>query len=150
MATRITVNGKEYGSLDEMPPDVRKNFEKMIGMLADRDGNGVPDILEGKALIGPAHGSGNVTSAVHTSFKINGQAYERFEDIPPELRQVFKDAGMDKPSAMASAGQQLTAPRLMLNSDENSSRLTLLFTPTMLIAFIAAAIVTALIVWKFF
>jgi hypothetical protein len=51
---------------------------------------------------------------------------------------------------MENTSQQLTAPRLMFNADGKSSRLTLLFTPTMLIAFILAAIVTALIIWKFF
>src|SRR5436305_997655 len=46
--TRITIDGKTYSSADEMPPEAREKYEKMMSMLADRDGNGVPDILEGK------------------------------------------------------------------------------------------------------
>jgi hypothetical protein len=37
--TRYVVNGREYGSIEEMPPEARKLFE-------DRDGNGVPDLLD--------------------------------------------------------------------------------------------------------
>ena len=51
--TRITIDGKTYSSVDEMPPEAREKYEKMMSMLADRDGNGVPDILEGK---GDPHG----------------------------------------------------------------------------------------------
>ena len=44
---RIKVNGKTYKSVDEMPPDVRRQYEQaMQTMMADRDRNGVPDILE--------------------------------------------------------------------------------------------------------
>lgn len=42
----ITVNGKTYGSVEEMPPDVRAQFEKMQSMLVDNDHNGIPDIAE--------------------------------------------------------------------------------------------------------
>lgn len=31
-------NGEEYGSLEEMPPDVRKHFE-------DKNGSGIPDSM---------------------------------------------------------------------------------------------------------
>ena len=46
--TRFTVNGQTYNSVDEMPPDVRQKFQDAMSKLADRDGNGIPDILEGK------------------------------------------------------------------------------------------------------
>ena len=44
--TKITVNGKTYSSIEEMPPDVRAQFEQMQGMLVDKDHNGIPDIAE--------------------------------------------------------------------------------------------------------
>lgn len=44
--TEITVNGKTYHSVDEMPPDVRAQYERMQGMLVDRNNNGIPDIAE--------------------------------------------------------------------------------------------------------
>ena len=46
--TRITIDGKTYSGVEEMPPEVRDKYQKAIEVLADRDGNGVPDILEGK------------------------------------------------------------------------------------------------------
>ena len=44
--TEITVNGKTYSSVEEMPPDVRAQFEQMQNMLVDKDHNGIPDIAE--------------------------------------------------------------------------------------------------------
>lgn len=44
--TEITVNGKTYHSVEEMPPDVRAQFEKMQSMLVDKNNNGIPDIAE--------------------------------------------------------------------------------------------------------
>jgi hypothetical protein len=44
--TEISINGKTYHSVDEMPPDVRAQFEQMQGMLVDKDNNGIPDIAE--------------------------------------------------------------------------------------------------------
>lgn len=45
---KIVINGKEYASADEMPPDIRAVYERALNVLADRDANGVPDVLEGK------------------------------------------------------------------------------------------------------
>jgi hypothetical protein len=43
----ITVNGRPYSSPEEMPPEVREQFEKAMSMLADKNNNGIPDALEG-------------------------------------------------------------------------------------------------------
>jgi hypothetical protein len=42
----ITVNGRTYNSVGEMPPDVREQFEKAMSLLADKNNNGIPDALE--------------------------------------------------------------------------------------------------------
>src|SRR5690348_359527 len=42
----ITVNGRTYSSVDEMPPDVRAQFEKAMALLADKNKNGIPDAFE--------------------------------------------------------------------------------------------------------
>jgi hypothetical protein len=48
----FNVDGKSYSSLAEMPVDVRAKYELAMGSLGqvmrDADGNGVPDIMEGK------------------------------------------------------------------------------------------------------
>lgn len=42
------INGKEYTSLDDMPPDVRKEYEAFENMVTeDKDNNGISDIFEG-------------------------------------------------------------------------------------------------------
>ena len=43
----ITLNGRTYNSVEEMPPDVREQFEKAMSLLADKNNNGIPDALEG-------------------------------------------------------------------------------------------------------
>ena len=42
---KITINGKEYHSIEELPPEAREIYQKTIGRL-DKDGNGIPDFLE--------------------------------------------------------------------------------------------------------
>ena len=43
----ITINGQTYSSVEQMPPDVREQYEKAMSMLADVNRNGIPDVLEG-------------------------------------------------------------------------------------------------------
>src|SRR5687767_3000039 len=46
--TTITVNGRTYQNVDEMPPDVRRQYEQVMSLMADRNNDGVPDIFEGR------------------------------------------------------------------------------------------------------
>jgi len=43
--TRIVVNGKEYGSIEELPPDARARYEQAMGNM-DKNQNGIPDFAE--------------------------------------------------------------------------------------------------------
>ncbi|MGH7859948.1 MAG: hypothetical protein ACREQY_21690, partial [Candidatus Binatia bacterium] len=47
-ARKIVINGKEYATVEEMPPEIRAVYDKAMALLADKDANDVPDILEGK------------------------------------------------------------------------------------------------------
>jgi hypothetical protein len=93
MPTRITVNGVEYRSVEEMPPDVRAEYDRMMSLLADRNNDGGPDILEDQHVTAPAAQS-KLTASVSkvTRININGQKYDRWEDVPPELRQMIDQA----------------------------------------------------------
>jgi hypothetical protein len=95
MQTRITVNGVEYRSVDEMPPDVRRQYDKMMAMLADRDGNGVPDLLQGKGSTQSIRSTRGVSSMSHEGIvehiEINGKTYNRLEDVPRELREMIEE-----------------------------------------------------------
>jgi hypothetical protein len=55
-AARVVVNGQEYASPEEMPDGVRAAYEQAMGVFADADGDGVPDIFENLAARAPAPG----------------------------------------------------------------------------------------------
>ena len=44
-ATRIVADGKEYNSLDELPPEVRAKLSQPMGKF-DANQNGIPDFME--------------------------------------------------------------------------------------------------------
>jgi len=81
--TTITVNGQTYHSVEEMPPDVRQQYEKIMAMMADKNHNGVPDVLEGKPV-----GDGTAVTHVTTSVQsmVNGRTVPPGA-VPPELAQ---------------------------------------------------------------
>ncbi|NWG34087.1 MAG: hypothetical protein HXY42_06560 [Chloroflexi bacterium] len=45
-AMKFVVDGKEYDSLDDLPPEARAKYEEAMNML-DKNRNGVPDLVEG-------------------------------------------------------------------------------------------------------
>jgi hypothetical protein len=88
---RITVNGVEYDSVEAMPADVRRQYERAMNMLADRDKDGVPDMLEGSQLSVSGDERNLIISSVTTTrFEIDGKTVESLEDLPPDLREAFR------------------------------------------------------------
>ena len=106
----IVIDGKTYNSVEAMPPDVLQKYEQAmqsfggaksnhipdtfqtvssetVNILADKDKNGIPDILE------------NLTAgqAVVNSMKIivDGKEFNGIENLPPEARTKY-EAGMRK------------------------------------------------------
>ena len=45
-AMKVLFDGREYNSLDDLPPDARAKYEKAMGTL-DANRNGIPDFVEG-------------------------------------------------------------------------------------------------------
>lgn len=86
MQTRINVNGKDYSSVDDMPPDVRRQYNETMKLLADRDGNGVPDVFEGKF---PPGKNVNVTTVTSSSVMFNGKMLNSAEELPDEVRNLL-------------------------------------------------------------
>jgi hypothetical protein len=84
MSPKFVYNGKEYSSLEELPPELRQVYEQALSSLADRDQNGIPDILEGTA----AHALVTALNAFH----VNGQMYGNLDELPPEVRQAYQKA----------------------------------------------------------
>lgn len=83
----IIFNGKTYNSIEDMPANERQAFEQMSQMFVDKNGNGIPDFLEGDMVQ-------NVLAAhsTKTSINVNGKTYHSVEDLPPELRQSVDGA----------------------------------------------------------
>jgi hypothetical protein len=112
MAPNIIFNGKGYESADEMPADVRRTYESIMGILADKDGDGTPDLLEGL----PAGGARPISS-MQVFFE--GKMYTGVNELPPEARARYeramskldrdKDGVIDFLQAPAAAAQTSSA-----------------------------------------
>jgi hypothetical protein len=116
MQTRIVFNGKEYAGPEQMPDDVRKAFLATLAQIGtDADGNGVPDVLEGK---------GNVLGLPQSSITVNGRTVDNVKDLPLPVRwlltymvrQVAKRAPGAAPAANAPLPRQLDAATSVLGT----------------------------------
>jgi len=88
---RVTIDGAEYESVHAMPADARRLYESALAAarpaLADRDGNGVPDLLEGGAGAGVLPGV-----RVERRVVVNGTTYRSLGELPAELRPLVERA----------------------------------------------------------
>jgi hypothetical protein len=94
MSNPIIINGKAYNSLDDMPSDVRASYEVMQNVLADKNQNGVPDIMEGAAVMQNA------------TIIYEGKAYASVNDLPPEGRAKYEQAMAKLADANQNGAQQ--------------------------------------------
>ena len=120
MSLQINYNGKTYNSLEEMPPEVRAAYQQAMALLADQNGNGMPDFLDGlmqgqslDALVKPL----NVLASTHTQIVFNGQTYTSVDQMPPEARRAYEQAmgAVDQnrngvPDALEQGGIQTGQP----------------------------------------
>ena len=95
----IVIDGKTYKSVEEMPEDVRRNYESAMSQLGDRDKDGVPDMLEN--LTNPTDQNKNgmpdaiegmISSAFASTTKIiaNGTEYNSLDELPPDVRAKYE------------------------------------------------------------
>jgi hypothetical protein len=93
MQSKIIFNGKEYNSVEDMPTDARQAYESMMGIFADKDQNGIPDIMEGKGEVNAQmiQPSSNVTMQSAT-IVYDGKAYNNVDELPPEARAQYAQA----------------------------------------------------------
>jgi hypothetical protein len=101
----IVIDGKTYRSRDEMPPDIRAQYDDAMRAL-DRDRNGLPDMLDGSqpfedknkdglpdSFEGLASLQGKVSNAMgSTKIVVNGQVYDGVDQLPPEVRAKYEQA----------------------------------------------------------
>jgi hypothetical protein len=109
--SNITFNGKTYKSLDEMPAHERQAYEQMLNIFVDKNGNGIPDFMEGDMVQ-------NVMSAYSSRVDVNGHTVHSLDDIPPEVRQSVKTAFQ----VMSNLGLIPGVPAELQNQSQSVSR----------------------------
>lgn len=84
---QIFFNGKTYNSLEEMPPEARQAFEQLTNMFVDKNGNGIPDFLEGDIVK-------NISSFYNAAKTINynGNVYSNVDELPSDVQEKVKTA----------------------------------------------------------
>ena len=110
MSQKITFHGKTYNSLDEMPPDERRAYQYMIGIMADKNQNGTPDIMEGGPInmlkglrdlladkdrdgIPDIFDQAEMGEVIQSStYVVNGTTYHNLDEMPPDVRERFETA----------------------------------------------------------
>lgn len=108
------VNGKSYANFRELPQLVQQLF-------SDRDGNGIPDIFEGK--LGDLK---FLNQDGLRTFNVDGKGYHSFQEMPPAVRQRVEEnlkqvTGLDLGSGFRWNKQQITDSLGAYASEPNSS-----------------------------
>jgi len=98
----IVIDGKTYNSVNEMPEDVRRQYEQAMSSFKDQNGNRVPGAFENNDMLTDKNQNGipdiveNTAGApiVANAIKIllDGREYNRIEDLPPEARAKYEKA----------------------------------------------------------
>lgn len=99
----IVIDGKTYHSVNEMPPEVRQQYEQAMRSLGDANENRVPDAFEAaSSVLGDKDKDGvpdvfeNMTtgSTVVNTMKIivDGKEFNGLESLPPEARARYEEA----------------------------------------------------------
>ena len=97
----IVIDGKTYKSVDEMPEDVRRNYESAMSQLGDKDKNGIPDVLENLTNLAdqnkngmPDSIEGMISNVVSSTMKImaDGKEYNSLDELPPDIRAKYEQA----------------------------------------------------------
>ncbi|HEX9838761.1 MAG TPA: hypothetical protein VGA72_05415 [Anaerolineales bacterium] len=98
----IVINRKTYNSVDEMPDDVRKQYEEATSTLKDDNKNHIPDIFESMNIPADKDRDGlpdlfeNITSNViisgSTKIIVDGKEFNGLEDLPPDIRARYEQA----------------------------------------------------------
>lgn len=68
---KFKVNGKEYGSLEEMPAPIRETYEKAVANSKGIEHGNIPSMTAGKIIF-------------------NGQEYESVDAMPADIRQMYE------------------------------------------------------------
>lgn len=89
----IVIDGKTYNSVNEMPPDVRANYEQAMRKFQNENGTNIPGAgdKDGSPDIFENMPAANILSA-GMKFIVDGKEYNGIEDLPPEARAKYEQA----------------------------------------------------------
>jgi len=128
----IVIDGKTYKSVDEMPEDVRKNYESAMSQLGDKDRNGIPDMLETLTNLAdqnkngmPDSIEGMISNVISSTTKIiaDGKEYNSLDELPPDIRAKYEQAmgSLDSNrNGMPDFLEGMMSPSNMVGTAENS------------------------------
>ena len=98
----IVIDGKTYNSVNEMPADVRQQYEQAMRSLGDANNNRVPDAFESANIFADQDRNGipdafenlspQSTTVGSMKIMIDGKEFNRIEDLPPDARARYKEA----------------------------------------------------------
>ncbi len=103
MSLKIVFNGKEYDSVDQMPPDVRKEYEVALETLRKSGGEEILSVLQRDMGVSGTH----IKATVH-EIVVNGKKYDSVDAMPPDVRRVYEQglrAGDDAGRAQRGSGE---------------------------------------------
>lgn len=88
MSQRIVVNGVQYDSLEAMPPDVRRQYERALAAIKDL-GEGGEKTKTVQSV--PGGVKVNVTTR-RVQYNVDGKSYDDLSQLPPEIRAKVERA----------------------------------------------------------
>lgn len=78
--TKIMVNGREYDSVEQMPPDIREEYQQAMAALQKAGAFKMPGL--GK--------KGVTRTVVQETISYNGRDYTSRDELPPEARELLE------------------------------------------------------------
>jgi len=81
--TKIRVNGQDYSSVEDMPPDIRQAYERAMATMPGARHSGLLDTLE-KGI------RANTQTVPNAKVIFNGQEYSSVDQMPANLRQLYQ------------------------------------------------------------
>ncbi len=105
---QIVIDGKTYNSVEEMPADVRRNYEEALRNMGSASAAGAPNMLAGLAQVFADNNNDGTPDMMQSAptiklsggmkIVVNGQTYDSVDDLPPEFRARYEQAmgAMDK------------------------------------------------------
>ena len=105
VSLKIVFNGKEYDSVDAMPPDVRKEYEVALETLRKSGGEEILSVLQRDMGVTGAH-----IKATFREIVVNGKTYDSVDAMPPDVRRTYEQAMARTKAPVVSATRAIRPP----------------------------------------